>query len=87
MQNDGSEIAELHESNVFEIQSLRTKLNLAKGQSIDLGNQLRDSFTLLKETRALLEITMVKDPQLHNSIQELIVRVDEFYPQPVIERY
>ena len=87
MQNDGSETAELHELNAFDIQSLRNELKLAKAMSVDSGNQLSQSFVLLSECRALLEIAMVKDPQLHNSIQELIVRVDEFYPQPVIERY
>ena len=87
MQNDGSETAELFHSNIFEIASLRAELKLAKAMSVDSGNQLSQSFVLLAECRAMLEIAMVKVPQLHNSIQELIVRVDEFYPQPVSERY
>ena len=75
--NDGTETAELHESNVFEIQSLRAQLNIAKGNSTDAHNQLRQSFVLLKESRALLEITALESP-LRKDIMELICKIDEF---------
>ena len=80
MQNDGSEIAHLHESNVFEIQSLRTELNRAKVQSTDAYRQLGDSLRLLGECRSLLEITALESP-LRKDILALIARIDEFYPQ------
>ena len=76
-QNDGSEVAHLHESNVFDIQSLRTELKLAKGQSQDAYRQLGDSLNLLGECRVLLEITALESP-LRKDILELISRIDEF---------
>lgn len=77
MRNDGSEVAHLHESNVFEIQSLRAQLNIAKGGETDAYNQLRESFVLLKESRSLLEIT-ARDSPLRKDILELIRKIDEF---------
>lgn len=85
--NDGSETQELFNSNISDIAMLQAKLSLAKGQSTDLGNQLRDSFALIRESRSMLEIAMVKDPQLQTQILELITRIDEFYPQHDIQRY
>ena len=76
MQNDGSEVAELHESNVFEIQSLRTELKLAKVQSTDAYRQLGDSLRLLGECRNLFELVM--DHQLQKDIMDLICKIDEF---------
>ncbi len=55
--------AELHESNVFEIQSLRT--------------QLTDTYLLLGECRSLLEITALESP-LRKDILDLILRIDTF---------
>ena len=77
--NDGSEIAELHESNVFEIQSLRKELKLAKVQSTDAYRQLGDSLRLLGECRDLFELVM--DHQLQKDILDLICKIDEFYPK------
>ena len=74
--NDGTEAAELHESNVFEIQHLRAKLNFAKSQSVDGYRQLGESLRLLGECRDLFETVM--DTQLHEQIQALIARIDAF---------
>ncbi len=76
MRNDGTEVAELHESNVFEIQSLRAQLNIAKGGAIDAYNQTRESLRLLGECRDLFEVVM--DTQLHEQIQALIKKIDTF---------
>ena len=78
--NDGSEVAHLHESNVFEIQSLQKKLNLAKSQSVDAYRQLGDSLRLLGECRVLLEITALESP-LRKDILALVKKIDEFYPK------
>ena len=77
MRNDGSEIAELHELNAFEIQSLRNELKLAKVQSTDAYRQLGDSLRLLGECRALFEIPALESP-LRKDILELIRKIDEF---------
>lgn len=69
--------AELHELNVFEIQSLRTKLKLAEGQNGDAYRQLGESLRLLGECRSLLEITALESP-LRKDILDLIARIDEF---------
>ena len=53
--------------------------NLYKGMSVDLGSQLRDTFALLKEARDLLAVVM--DTDIHDDIQELIERIDKFYPR------
>ena len=74
--NDGTEAAELHESNVFEIHSLRAELNIAKGGATDAYNQTRESLRLLGECRDLFEVVM--DTQLHEQIQALIARIDTF---------
>lgn len=74
--NDGSEVAELHESNVFDIQQLRAKLKLSRGLTDDAYNQTRQSFVLLGECRDLLEV--VFDTQLHSQIQSLIKKIDTF---------
>ena len=76
MRNDGSEVAHLHESNVFEIQSLQKKLKLAESQSGDGYRQLGDSLRLLGECRDLFELIM--DHQLQKDILELICKIDEF---------
>jgi len=76
--NDGSEQAELNESNVFELQKLRAALNLAKGLNTDAYNQTTDAFSLLKECRDLLELVM--DHQLQKDILDLIQKIDSFYP-------
>lgn len=75
--NDGTEAAELHESNVFEIQSLRAQLNIAKGGATDAYNQTRESLRLLGERRDLFETVM--DTQLQ--IQALMKKIDTFCPQ------
>ena len=85
MQNDGSEELELFHSNILQIASLQKQLKLAKGMSSDGYAQANGAFALLKECRSLFEIIM--DPQLHEQIQALMEKIDEFYPQPVIERY
>ena len=85
MRNDGSEELELFHSNILQIASLQKQLKLAKGMSSDGYAQANDAFALLKECRSLLEI--IVDPQLHEQIQALMEKIDEFYPQPVIERY
>ena len=78
--NDGSETQELFHSNVFEIASLRAKLKIAKAQNQSDGyTQANEAFALLREARDLLEI--VFDTQLHEQIQSLVKRIDEFYPQ------
>ena len=69
--------AELHELNVLEIQTLRKKLKLAKGQSRDAYRQLGDSLRLLGECRSLLEITALESP-LRKDILDLILRIDTF---------
>ena len=74
--NDGTEAAELHESNVFEIQHLRAELNIAKGGATDAYNQTRESLRLLGECRDLFEVVM--DTQLHEQIQALIKKIDIF---------
>ena len=74
--NDGSEAAELHESNLFDIQQLKAKLNFAKSQSSDGYRQLSESLLLLGECRDLLEV--VFDTQLHSQIQALIKKIDSF---------
>ena len=75
--NDGTEIAELHESNVFEIQSLTAELNIAKGGATDAYNQTRESLRLLGECRTLLEITALESPP-RKDILDLICKIDEF---------
>lgn len=71
--NDGSEAAEPHESNVFEIQSRRIKLKLAESQSADAYRQLGDSLRLLGECRDLFEIVALESP-LRKDILDLIAR-------------
>lgn len=78
MRNDGSEELALAESNAFDIQSLRTKLKLAEGQSTDAYRQLGESLRLLGECRSLLEVVM--DSPLFDDIDELIKKIDEFMP-------
>ena len=78
--NDGSETEALLELNAFDIQSLRTELKLAKGQSVDAYRQLGDSLRLLGECRVLLEITALESP-LRKDILELICKIDSFYPK------
>ena len=75
--NDGTEAAELHESNVFEIQSLRAQLNIAKGGATDAYNQTRESLRLLGECRSLFEIVALESP-LRKDILDLIARIDAF---------
>ena len=83
---DGSELEELFQCNISEIAMLNAKINLAQGLSIDLGKQKDQAFGLIVECRDLLAITALESP-LHKDIFELIAKIDEFYPQPVIERY
>ena len=81
MRTDGSEVAELHELNAFDIQSLQAKLKIAKAQNQSDGyTQANDAFALLREARDLLEITALESP-LRRDILELNLRIDEFYPQ------
>lgn len=68
---------ELHESNVYELQSLTKKLNLAKAQNKDAYRQLGESLRLLGECRSLLEITALESP-LRKDILDLILRIDSF---------
>jgi len=78
--NDGTEAAELHELNVFELQSLRAKLKIAKAQNqSDSYRQLGDSLGLLGECRDLLEMAALESP-LRRDIRELICKIDEFLP-------
>ena len=77
MRNDGSETEALLELNAFDIQSLRTNLKLAEGQSQDAYRQHGDSLRLLGECRVLLEITALESP-LRKDILELISKIDEF---------
>ena len=77
MRNDGSEELALAEANAFDIQSLRTKLKLAEGQSTDAYRQLGESLRLLGECRSLLEITALESP-LRKDILGLILRIDTF---------
>ena len=62
-----------------QIEKLLAEVNLYKGMNTDLGNQLRETFALLKKSRDLLEVVM--DTQIHNEIQELIAEIDKFYPR------
>ena len=64
---------------IKRIIELEDDLALARAQSVDLGNQLRETFALLKKSRDLLEVVM--DTQLHDDIQELIAEIDKFYPR------
>ena len=75
--NDGSEVAELFHSNIFEIASLQKKLNLAKSQSADGYRQLGESLRLLGECRSLFVITALESP-LRKDILDLIARIDAF---------
>ena len=75
--NDGSELAELHALNEFDIQHIKTKLKLARAQRTDAYNQLRQSFALLSECRDLFEITALESP-LRKDILELISKIDTF---------
>lgn len=68
--------AELHESNVFELQQLRAKLKLAEALCVDTYNQTRESLRLLGECRSLLE-TALESP-LRKDILDLIARIDAF---------
>jgi hypothetical protein len=78
--NDGSELQELLHSNIFDIASLQAKLKIAKAQNQSDGyTQANEAFALLREARDLLEV--VFDTQLHEQIQSLVKRIDEFYPQ------
>ena len=77
--NDGSELQELFQSNIFEAARAKTSIKLIDAQNVDLARQLRDSFALLREARDLLGI--VFDTQLHEQIQSLVKRIDTFYPQ------
>ena len=79
MRNDGSELTELFQVNIAEAARAKTSIKLKDAQNVDLARQLRDSFSLLREARDLLEI--VFDTQLHEQIQSLVKRIDEFYPQ------
>ena len=77
--SDGSEAQELFQSNIFEISRLQGKLNLSKAGETDAYRQTRESFALLGECRDLLEI--VWDTEMHDAIQELIAKIDAFYPK------
>ena len=74
--NDGTEAAELHESNVFEISKLQRQLRLAQRGATDAYNQTRESLRLLGECRDLFEVVM--DTQLHEQIQALVKKIDAF---------
>ena len=82
MQNDGSEVAELHELNAFDIQSLRIKLKLAQGLSIDIGKQKDQAFGLIVECRDLLDLIIDVDKDIQKDVFDMIAKIDEFYPQP-----
>ena len=77
--SDGSEAQELFQSNIFEISRLQGKLNRSKAQSSDGYRQFNDACILLTECRDLLEI--VWDTGMHYPIQELIAKIDAFYPR------
>ncbi len=66
---------------IIELEDLyanrQAEANLYKGMSVGLGNQLRDTFALLKEARDLLAVVM--DTDIHDDIQELIAEIDKFY--------
>ena len=76
--NDGTEAAELFNSNIFELSQLQGQLKRSQIQSKDAYRQTGDAFALLNECRELFEIVM--DHQLHNDIQDLICKIDEFLP-------
>ena len=78
--NDGSELTELFQVNIAEAARAKTSIKLKDAQNVDLARQLRDSFSLLREARDLLEITALESP-LRRDILELNLRIDEFYPQ------
>ena len=75
--NDGSEVAERFQLNISEIAILRSKLNLAQGQSTDAYRQLGESLRLLGECRGLFEIVALESP-LRKDILDLIARIDIF---------
>ena len=80
MRNDGSELQELFQVNIAEAARAKTSIKLKDAQNVDLARQLRDSFSLLREARDLMEITALESP-LRKDILELNLRIDEFYPQ------
>ena len=75
--NDGSEAAELFNSNIFELSQLQGQLKRAKLQSDDAYRQTGDAFVLLNECRDLFEITALESP-LRKDILDLIARIDSF---------
>lgn len=77
--NDGTEAAELFNSNIFELSQLQGKLKRSKLQGDDAYRQLGDSLALLRESRDLLGVVM--DHQLQTDILNLICKIDEFLPQ------
>ncbi|GAH37236.1 unnamed protein product, partial [marine sediment metagenome] len=74
---DGSEEAELHESNVFDM----AKLRLAKAQAGDGYQQARTANALLVKCRDMLELVMCDDKQLQRDCQELVFEIEEYYPK------
>ena len=82
MQNDGSEAAELHHSNLFDISQLRVKLASLLRHTRLLRQKNNDSFVLLQECRDLLEVTALESP-LRRDILKLIAKIDGFLPQAI----
>lgn len=76
--NDGSELSELIESNVFEAQRFSTK----DAQNVDLARQLKDTFALLRESREMLARFSNFSTHAFTVIEcdELIRKIDAFYP-------
>ena len=63
-----------------DLEMAKANASLAHGQNVDIGNQLRATFALLKESRDMLNITALESP-LCKDIPELIERIDLFYPR------
>lgn len=85
--NDGSEQVELEQVQVSEIAMLRAQLKIAQGLNEGIGNQLRDSFALLRESREMLARFSNLSIAAFDVIDsdKLIDKIDTFYPQPEIE--
>ncbi len=75
--NDGSEVAEREELNVFHLSKLQGQLKRAKTQSGDGYRQLGESLRLLGECRDLFEVVALESP-LRKDILDLIARIDAF---------
>lgn len=73
-------IVELQESDIALVRLLNAEVAFTHGQNVDIGNQLRTTFALLKESRDMLNITALESP-LCKDILELIERIDLFYPR------